>query len=332
MSRANLVKSTISILILIGLAACASTPTASQDSAEVDAYKQAMEAATRPATPQQIATAERSDPLTRANFWGEEYRKDAANLQTTIRFMTALRGIGSHERMTEVATAALPVHPASYEIYLELGRSYMAQNKPHEAVLAFVRSADLAPAGEAAPLAALGVAFDQTEDHGKAQEAYTFALQRDPDRIATLSNYGLSLALSGDLGGAETQLRKAAALPGADGRVRQNLALVLGLQGRFDEMIAVDPGAPQRTVEANRQALRTMMTPVRTNTAQTGEPSPAPDKTEPMPAVKEADVTAEDMATPTTPEDNRLAELAGLAGASETETALRPRLRGAQGG
>jgi Flp pilus assembly protein TadD len=34
---------------------------------------------------------------------------------------------------------------------------------------------------------------------------------------------------------AESTLRRAAARPGADRRVRQNLALVVGLQGRFGE-------------------------------------------------------------------------------------------------
>jgi Flp pilus assembly protein TadD len=41
--------------------------------------------------------------------------------------------------------------------------------------------------------------------------------------------------LSGNLTEAEKTLREAIAQPNADSRVRQNLALVVGLQGRFDE-------------------------------------------------------------------------------------------------
>jgi len=50
-----------------------------------------------------------------------------------------------------------------------------------------------------------------------------------------LSNLGLSYALSRNLPKAEATLRRAVARPGADPRVRQNLALVVGLQGRFAE-------------------------------------------------------------------------------------------------
>ena len=50
-----------------------------------------------------------------------------------------------------------------------------------------------------------------------------------------LANLGLSYALAKRLPEAETTLRQAAANPRADSRVRQNLALVLGLQGKFGE-------------------------------------------------------------------------------------------------
>ena len=82
-------------------------------------------------------------------------------------------------------------------------------------------------------------------------------------RASTLANYGLSLALTGDLEGAEAQLRKAYDLPDADGRVRQNLALILGLQGEFDAMRAADPHAPARTMEANVTTMRGLLAPAR---------------------------------------------------------------------
>ena len=45
----------------------------------------------------------------------------------------------------------------------------------------------------------------------------------------------MSYVLEGDLKTAETYMRTASEQPGADSRVRQNLALVVGLQGRFEE-------------------------------------------------------------------------------------------------
>ncbi len=335
MSRAKTLIHTVSLLGLAALSACASSPS-SEEAAEMDVYQKAMLEAAQPATPEEIALAERSDPLTRANFWGEEYRKDASNVEVIVPFMRALRAIGSHDRVQEIATVSLPQHPRSHEILLELGRSFMAQDRPEDAVQAFVRAADFAPADQAAPLAALGVAFDRTAEHLKAQKAYRFALEREPDRVATLSNYGLSLALTGNLVDAEAQLRKASALPDADIRIRQNLALILGLQGKFDEMASVDPSAPRRTVEANREALRQMMLPARSYSGLDDEmpARPTPRLSEPMPDVREAMVEDEPMPmlnTPQTASTDTTGELEGGDAISATAP-KRPRLRGSQGG
>ncbi len=75
-----------------------------------------------------------------------------------------------------------------------------------------------------------------------------------------LSNLGLSYALGKDLKNAETTLRRAAALPGADPRVRQNLALVVGLQGRFGEAETLARAdLPSEEAAANVAYLRQML-------------------------------------------------------------------------
>ncbi|MEL6666051.1 MAG: tetratricopeptide repeat protein [Pseudomonadota bacterium] len=336
MSRARSVKYALPIFALLTNAACATTEAEPQVSAEEQAYKDAIELALKPATPEEIAQAERSDPITRANFWAAEYQKDPANAEVTVRFMNALRKIGSHERVAEIASAAIPIHPTEHELLLELGRSFMAQERFADAAQAFARSADLSPPTDAAPLAALGLAFDRLEDHTQAQEAYELALEREPNRVSTLSNYGLSLALTGQISAAETALRRAVEAPGADGRVRQNLALILGLQGRFDEMVSVDPNAPIRTVEANQTALREMMVPVARsydNLQQLDdviddvERTPAAPQS--MPDLEQADVEDEAMADPQGLSATDQTELAGESPARPAN-GLRPKLRGSQ--
>ena len=69
----------------------------------------------------------------------------------------------------------------------------------------------------------------------EARKIYRKALDLKPNEPSILSNLGMSYVLEGDLRTAETYMRSAAQQPGADSRVRQNLALVVGLQGRFDE-------------------------------------------------------------------------------------------------
>jgi len=327
------------LLAFSAAAACASTgssDTTAANEAELQAYQQAMADAIAPATPEQIAIAERSDPLTRANFWAKEFQKDQTTPGTALAFIRALRAIGSHDRVIEVATSILPLHPQNHDILLELGRSLLAKGEVEAAAQAFVRSADFSPPHEAAPLAALGLAFDRLENHDKAQLAYREALKREPNRVSTLSNYGLSLALSGDLEQAEVHLKHAAAQPGADGRVRQNLALILGLQGKFEEMATVDPNAPRRTIEANRTVLRQMIIPARSYEALIeSDPislPPNPASRQAMPEVQEALVDEDSMTEPSVTPEAEVSEPA-LSGDTETKTPnrLRSRLRGTQG-
>jgi Flp pilus assembly protein TadD len=65
-------------------------------------------------------------------------------------------------------------------------------------------------------------------------------LQIVPGEPSVLSNLGLSYALTKQLPMAEQTLRQAAAHPRVDTRVRQNLALILALQGKFGEAEEVE--------------------------------------------------------------------------------------------
>jgi Flp pilus assembly protein TadD len=103
--------------------------------------------------------------------------------------------------------------------------------------------------------------LDQMGRHEDAQRYYSSALKIAPDEPSVLSNLGLSYALSKDLPKAEATLRRAVAQPGADPRVRQNLALVVGLQGRFDEAESIARSdLPPDEAAANVAYLKQMLT------------------------------------------------------------------------
>jgi len=68
-----------------------------------------------------------------------------------------------------------------------------------------------------------------------ALAAHHQALTLAPDNPAVLCNLAMFLAGNGDSGQAEALLRKAAGEPGATAQIRQDLALVLGLQGKLAE-------------------------------------------------------------------------------------------------
>ena len=78
-----------------------------------------------------------------------------------------------------------------------------------------------------------------------------------PDNPSAISNLALYYAAHGDRAQAETMLRQAAAKPDAPITVRQNLALVLGLQGRLAEAERIArQDLPPETVDNNMAWLR----------------------------------------------------------------------------
>ena len=109
-------------------------------------------------------------------------------------------------------------------------------------------------------MSAEGAILDQMGRQPEARALYQRALDLQPGEPTILSNMGMSYVLSGDLKKAESYLRTAANSPEADSRVRQNLALVVGLEGRFSEAekIARQELSPDQA-EANVAYLRTML-------------------------------------------------------------------------
>ena len=58
-------------------------------------------------------------------------------------------------------------------------------------------------------------------------------------------------------------------------RVTENLALILGLQGKYDEMAAVSGShVPENIVEQNTKLLQEMIQPVRSWEALAGDAAP----------------------------------------------------------
>jgi Flp pilus assembly protein TadD len=105
-----------------------------------------------------------------------------------------------------------------------------------------------------------GSIADQLGDHAAAQGYYETALKLAPGEPSVLSNLGLSYALSRNLPQAESVLRQAAESPRSDMRERQNLALVLALQGKFAEAEQVSArDLPPQQARENVAAIRQMI-------------------------------------------------------------------------
>jgi Flp pilus assembly protein TadD len=164
---------------------------------------------------------------------GHSYDANPDDKQVAIAYARALRALTRYAQAVAVTEKLAAKYPKDMEVLGAYGKALADAGRFSEAQT-ILPEAHTPEQPNWSILSAQGVVADQLGDHEQAQEYYSAALKIVPNQPQVLSNLGLSYALSKQLPLAESTLQLAAAQPGADVRVRQNLALVLALEGRFD--------------------------------------------------------------------------------------------------
>jgi Flp pilus assembly protein TadD len=141
-------------------------------------------------------------------------------------------------------------HPEDREVLASFGKALAADGKFAEA-LATVRRAQRSDNPDWRLLATEGGILDSLNQHEDARARYRQALVLAPGEPQILNNLGLSYLLTNELAEAEKVLREAAASPKATLKIKENLALVLRLQGKADEASHIS-GAPATVAPAAR--------------------------------------------------------------------------------
>jgi Flp pilus assembly protein TadD len=191
--------------------------------------------------------------------YGEKYRADPSNVETALRYGQALRATGQSAQAVAVLEELSMRNPNNKIVLGEYGRALADAGKYQQALTVLDR-AHTPELPDWHILSAQGAVLDQLGRHQEAQRYYLTALKIAPNEPSVLSNLGLSYALSKDLKDAEATLRLAAAQHQADPRVRQNLALVVGLEGRFGEAEQIARAdLPPDQAAANVAYLRQML-------------------------------------------------------------------------
>jgi Flp pilus assembly protein TadD len=176
-----------------------------------------------------------------------------------INYATVLRMIGRDSQALAVMQQVAIHHPTDRDVLASYGKAQAAAGQL-EAALATVRRAQTPDQPDWKLLSAEGAILDQLGRENEARRLYRQALEIAPDEPSVLSNLGMSYLLAGDLRSSETYLKKAVRQPGADSRVRQNLALVVGLQGRFEEAQSIARAELSKDqADANVAYLKTML-------------------------------------------------------------------------
>jgi Flp pilus assembly protein TadD len=192
---------------------------------------------------------------------GNQWSKDKKNLQLGIAYADGLEKLGQTDQQVQVLQAVASLNPSNAGVQSLYGKKLIAAGHPEEAAAVLQKLSD-SGSTDWRTLSALGSAYDQQGQYAKARETYQKALALQPNQISVLNNMGMSHALEGNLKQAETTLRDATALPEGKSlpRLRQNLALVVGLQGRFEESRTIaSADLPPEEVEANMAYLQKML-------------------------------------------------------------------------
>jgi Flp pilus assembly protein TadD len=190
---------------------------------------------------------------------GERFRANPRDADNAVRYAQALRGTGQRAQAAAVLETAALHNPGDKVLLGAYGRA-LADAGNFKQALDVLERAHSPDQPDWRILSVQGAVMDQMGRHADAQRYYASALRISPDEPSVLSNLGLSYALAKDLKRAEETLRRASAKGSADKRVRQNLALVVGLQGRFQEAETIARAdLPPREAAANVTYLRGML-------------------------------------------------------------------------
>jgi Flp pilus assembly protein TadD len=165
---------------------------------------------------------------------GELYKAHPRDSDIALRYAEALRKTDQRAQSAAVLEQASLSHPHDKRLLGAYGRA-LADTGNLEQALDVLGRAHTPEQPDWHILSAQGAVLDQLGRHDEARRYYTTALKIVPNEPSVLSNLGLSYALDRNLKKAEEVLRKANAGGSKDPRVKQNLALVVGLQGRFAE-------------------------------------------------------------------------------------------------
>jgi Flp pilus assembly protein TadD len=231
----------VSLIVLTSFALGGCQTTSSADSI--------ITGSTQPASLKQTAEAAR------------RWEKDPANVKNGLHYAGMLKSIGQTDKALSVLGETAGRNAGNEQVQAIYGKELAEAGRADEAVKVLHR---LVASGKAdwKIHSALGSSYDQQGQFKEAREAYQNALKARPGEISILNNMAMSFALEGNLKEAERTLRLAAAESQAarEPRIRQNLALVVGLQGRFEEAKEIAAkDLPPVQVEANMAYLRTML-------------------------------------------------------------------------
>lgn len=261
-----------SSLLLGACASGGSTQLLSDISTSPSGAKSASEVAAPAQTELQKATT----------YWGKKVAENPGDARAVVNYAKNLKAMGAKRDAMMALQQAHSANPNDRELNSEYGRLALEHDQLQLAEK-LLEQADNPAQPDWRVVSARGTVLAKQGKHGQAISMYERALEISPGQPSVLNNLAMAHAMTGQANKAEGLLRQASAKADADPRVQQNLALVLGLNGKHDEakVMGAD-NLPPDASSHNADMVRQMV--------QSGEPvdvAPAPiAEARPLPAAK----------------------------------------------
>lgn len=245
------------ICAAVGLAGCQTTRgTGQASSPEITGSINRPAQVARAATLPQVGENSTRNVAAYARVWDQ----DQGNVPAAMTYAASLRAIGQQNKVVEVLGETARRNPSDPVILAVYGKE-LAKAGMGEQASVVLKQAMTTGRADWSVYSAQGAVLDQMGRYAEARSHYEEALKRGGDRGTVLNNMGLSYALEGNLPQAEQVLTAAVGEPGNAGnaQLRQNLALVMGLRGNYDNARQVaGRDLPTNVVEGNMKVLKTI--------------------------------------------------------------------------
>ncbi|WP_354688069.1 tetratricopeptide repeat protein [Candidatus Liberibacter africanus] len=190
---------------------------------------------------------------------GAQYKRNTKNKMVGIVYADVLRRVGNNSQALAVMQQMAILYPRDQDVLAAYAKALANAGHLDEALDAVSR-AQRPDIPDWKLVSAKASILAQMGEHSEALVEYEKALELSPNESSIVSNMAMSYLLIGDLKTAEEKLWYASKMVGSDSRVRQNLALVVGLQGRIQEAYSIASNElPPEEAKRNMEYLRSIL-------------------------------------------------------------------------
>ena len=271
----------------------------------------------------EVANATPQTELQKATeYWGNQYSKHPRDVEAALSYAKNLKAMGQKQAAMSVLQQVAMIHGNDRRVASEYGRLALDLDQVSLAAQVLEGAEDPAKP-DWRVVAARGTVLAKQGKYSDAVPFYERALTLAPGQPSILNNLALAHTMSGNSAKGEELLRQAAAAQGATPRVKQNLALVLGIEGKYDEskQVAAAVMAPNDAA-ANADLIRRM---TRNDPKASGPTDTAPAATDAPVQVAKTAPDARSRTTPaTTDAPAQVARKSPSAAPVKTVAAQRP--------